>query len=88
MTSKPVIFAAHQPTPPPTAPLVSAVLTPPAATQPVTADDDEPTGPDLDDMDEDEEDAEDDHVDDAFAGDYHNDYQDDYYDAGSDYDYD
>ncbi|KAF3387390.1 Transcription factor IIIB 60 kDa subunit [Penicillium rolfsii] len=91
VTSKPAIFAAHQPTPPPTAPSVTAVSTAPATSTtatPVPLDDEEPAGPDLDDMEDDEEDAEDDHVDDAFAGDYHNDYQDDYYDAGSDYDYD
>ncbi|KAJ5390440.1 Transcription factor IIIB 70 kDa subunit [Penicillium cataractarum] len=88
VTSKPVIFSSHQPTPPPSAPAVSAVLTPPATAPSGPMDDKDPPATDLDDMDEEDDDVEDDHVDDAFAGDYHNDYQDDYYDAGSDYDYD
>ncbi|KAF7719739.1 Uncharacterized protein PECH_005700 [Penicillium ucsense] len=96
INSKPVISAAYgQPTPPPTAPPVAVLNTPPATApldavgkreQPLEA------NADPDDLDDEDEEVEDDHVDDAFAGQYQqndeDDYGDDYYDAGSDYDYD
>lgn len=88
VTSKPVIFANHQPTPPATAPSISAVDEPAEATPLTEAGIGGLPNNDLDEIDEDEDEVEDDHVDDAFAGEYHNDFQDDYYDAGSDYDYD
>ncbi|KAI2792842.1 Transcription factor IIIB 70 kDa subunit [Penicillium oxalicum] len=90
--NKPVISAAHQPTPPPTAPPVAVLNTPPATAPlgPVDDEDAQPPNADPDDIDDEEEEVEEDHVDDAFAGQYQNDddYGDDYYDAGSDYDYD